>query len=821
MPAATARRGFTLFEVMISMLILAVSVLSVALMLPSGLRSQEAARFKAVAAVTALNLINMFEQANPAFAKIESEAFDMHLGEWATNEPARYDIERYLTSSYHARNAIVPLPPDIARRIDSDGDLIQQILDEGGYVYFPSPLPSRLADFGGSLRKDRTSFNVAEDAVPYAFEGFDEAQRLVIGFVGHAQQNATPLHPVSAAPYRDWFPNAPIHRTNSDSGGYRIKGRDLGLGSDDYYDLKGTEAQSALTDLQGIGGDGGDTSSQNGNPDHAAWAMWTSVDLASSNGPAVWNAYVAMFKSYAQKGEEGQLPDLRDRDAIPGAQLLQTRWTHPNPDGNSSRESLDYYFWLVPRVEDYLLNAKALLDLTGLPTSFDHTTDPDLSVITHFDANSDGVVGPSIDGGGAMSAEGPTAYQVAALRYYADAAMWWSRFVRNPAINAHTVPNHDLDGNSLDAGGAALNRIWGNQDDGAPDVSVAIPAIPEGGLLAAIENEYADAYELRVTLTDADCAAIHEHALRWATHHQAHRPYDWGTFRPNGRAVMVDTPLMQQDLFDASGNWDPSGASPQFLNYPVPAGTGGGAAYRIATPRGCSAPYGGNRLVAELNGGGVALLESTGAYISRDPGDVPAGTWGNWYSHDKTWRRYAERMAKGWGDSDHVTLLDRFHPAERCRQMVIWAVDWQRYEDAELAPAAPTDASWFAWDSKGQWSSDDWRLRGRAALGYMGAYSQMLNWHGDPTGWLTDDYQTVDGLSLRILHRGTAALRSAGDGAGRSRDTIGAWVGRYGLDANGNNRFDRGSVPASMRMRATEVARFNLYDPRVYHGQRN
>ncbi len=38
-------------------------------------------------------------------------------------------------------------------------------------------------------------------------------------------------------------------------------------------------------------------------------------------------------------------------------------------------------------------------------------------------------------------------------------------------------------------------------------------------------------------------------------------------------------------------------------------------------------------------------------------------------------------------------------------------------------------------------------------------------------------------------------------------------VGLWGADRNHNGRFDRGPIPTAMRMRASEIARFNYYDP--------
>nr|MDA3961349.1 hypothetical protein [Planctomycetota bacterium] len=39
--------------------------------------------------------------------------------------------------------------------------------------------------------------------------------------------------------------------------------------------------------------------------------------------------------------------------------------------------------------------------------------------------------------------------------------------------------------------------------------------------------------------------------------------------------------------------------------------------------------------------------------------------------------------------------------------------------------------------------------------------------------------------------------------------------GMYGADRNANHLLDRGPVPASARMKAIEVARFTIYDPRL------
>ena len=41
------------------------------------------------------------------------------------------------------------------------------------------------------------------------------------------------------------------------------------------------------------------------------------------------------------------------------------------------------------------------------------------------------------------------------------------------------------------------------------------------------------------------------------------------------------------------------------------------------------------------------------------------------------------------------------------------------------------------------------------------------------------------------------------------------FLGTYGADRNDNHLLDRGPLPKSVRVRATTVARFQIYDPRV------
>ena len=162
-----------------------------------------------------------------------------------------------------------------------------------------------------------------------------------------------------------------------------------------------------------------------------------------------------------------------------------------------------------------------------------------------------------------------------------------------------------------------------------------------------------------------------------------------------------------------------------------------------------------------------------------------------------------------WGNPANFSLTKPFSPAERCRQLVFWSVDWQAYEDAELSPSAPLDASRCM-------------LRG-VDTSNQGNYDSRLNYN--PTA--------VDALHFRnperelifrnqVSHLGTGSpisefllqdFNDAPDGGSpASRQVLN---GRFGADRNNNYKLDRGPLPRSARQRATLVGRFNFYDPRL------
>jgi len=175
-------------------------------------------------------------------------------------------------------------------------------------------------------------------------------------------------------------------------------------------------------------------------------------------------------------------------------------------------------------------------------------------------------------------------------------------------------------------------------------------------------------------------------------------------------------------------------------------------------------------------------------------------------------------LASIWGPTNHATLPVKFAAADRCRQLVFWAVDWQSYEDFETAPSAPVDASKYpkAAPHSGRTFTGlmdamplmDWQQFGYRNPEKVIAFIQDVS--GQPTG--ADVTALING-SQANNNPGAAVPGNSDHGAKPAQ--LGVFAGIYGADRNYNKRLDRGAVPKSQRLRAVTVARFNYYDTRV------
>ncbi len=184
------RRGMTLFEVAISLALVAATVTVVAGLFPLGLRAQMHARFRLYAAAKAVEIADSFASSHNINSDIDAEAsapWDVAVG-YRCLAP---DLEIKLSSH---RFGIMPLPLAIARRLDCDGDEIARLLERGAYLYYAQPMATSNLD------------NKALGAFPP-----NEAQKLVFAIAGHAQHNALHILPWKAWPYFAIHPSPPLH----------------------------------------------------------------------------------------------------------------------------------------------------------------------------------------------------------------------------------------------------------------------------------------------------------------------------------------------------------------------------------------------------------------------------------------------------------------------------------------------------------------------------------------------------------------------------------------------------------------------------------
>ncbi len=184
------RRAFTLFEVAISLAIVTVVILSMALWLPSGLRAQQLARSRIFAAVKVVELIDQAVNGDHGFTHTRVER-PSPLRDAAINRCAHAcDVEQRVANPW---TGALPVPLAIARRLDADGDEIQRVLDQGGYLFYADP-----------KAQGRSVVAVDDQALS------NEAQRLVFAFDGYPQQNALNAHPCMAWPYYEFWPSPPF-----------------------------------------------------------------------------------------------------------------------------------------------------------------------------------------------------------------------------------------------------------------------------------------------------------------------------------------------------------------------------------------------------------------------------------------------------------------------------------------------------------------------------------------------------------------------------------------------------------------------------------
>lgn len=761
-----ARQAFTLFEVAISLGIVSFGVVSVLMLLPSGIKAQQMSRFQLLASARAMEMIDQFGSAANTNLLMEREGINP-WDSYASYRSYAPDLETRIATY---RFGMFPLPQDIAKRLDSDGDEIHQILGRGGYLYYTQPMAS-------------VGFNPvglhANMPLP------NESQKLVCAVTGYAQQNAITSLPWKDWPYHNAYPSPPMY-------GIHNHGTADGLQNTPYRFYESHHAGTYLLWEDTLPADDGDMGivfrgiikNRDSLPLTTAW-------VENADVPTITHAGKRLHRNsgYFPYGEiHGWIPDRQVMlNKTTGNPDLPGTWRQINPDGlkrnNHLSDNMGQPQFLPGSTTK--LNPVYNHPTTGAPTTMKQLSRE--SALAYFalaywyakrkqvsDAVLDGTVLP--DDGTLLtkttlfqsSATHNAALAVNAARFLAHAAM---------AVTAHFQPE--------DARGMAADDetilLPGQFEVFAPTTNVTL-----GAMLGP-------AFTINGNLTKARAHAYHDNAMKLVMRYAASYPYDFGAPRPTNRAIMMDFPLMQYDPFGGLVTGDTSG----FPSYNY------GSIPTSATPGNPGALAGPNQW-RMISGQPITNFGRSQSYPAID---VEAK------QPDITSR----------GDGSHFTLTRPFDAADRCRQIVFFAVDWQSYEDFETAPSAPVDASRYPrWAPHNRQSQVAKLMNGdfgdRFAFGMRNPEKTIV--YTEPT----DDKPTGEDVYI-------AGVDNMGSrDKGPSANATAIFSGRYGADRNFNGtrvdqvgtsvtrmygKLDRGPVPKSVRMRAVVVARFNFYDPRI------
>ena len=744
------RQGFTLFEVAISLGLVAFGVVSVLMLFPAGIKAQQMSRYQILASVRAMEMVDIFSSATDASLQLDRE------GPHPWDTPTSYhayapDLETRIGSF---RYGLYPLPLDIAHRLDSDGEEIQQILADGGYIYYSQPSAT-------------SGFNPvgARANMPAP----NESQKILCAVTGYAQQNAIPSLSYKDWPYHTPYPSPPMHFVNQDTSTSKPTSPYT------VFDTSGDKFMLWEDTLDADNGEMGLVfqaivkSTTVGGPDLPMTSAWaTNIDVKNAGyrrSSGYWSygdqagwilEYNTSSKKWEQRNADGtkrttatapydkqpqNLPNGKPnpvwKNPITGLQVTQKEL---------ARESALAYFALAKWYAKRKNVSANLLDGIALPD------DKDLLKLSNLFQ-------------GATS--GNPALAVNAARLLAHAAM---------CVTNHFLPD-----------GAS------NEDINLGELDISRDGITSLGKSPVLKLN-------RQTIQN-----YVENAMKLGMRFAASYPYDWGSPRPLNRATLMDFPLMQYDPF-CSGNITPSTA--YFSGYTYgsrPAGT-----FRPA-----KTPEQWKIITAQP----IANIGRSICYPSMNLAAL-------WPSVTST-------------TPEHFTLARKFEPADRCRQIVFWAVDWQAYEDFETAPSAPVDGSRYPKRSphgaslNGNAASPD-AQRPNASFADRHQFCAR-----NPEKTLVFLQSTVDkasGTQIQIAGNDSMGFFDKYPAVGPPQapallDPKLIFSGMYGADRNFNGtmtdndstgsigkiygKLDRGPVPKSVRMRAVLVGRFNYYDPRL------
>jgi len=199
------RAGFTFIEIAVSLVLVAIAILTIFLVVPTGIHSQAKVRYRLIAATKALEMVNAMRQQHPSVVNDTRDMDKEGIFPWdarMTYKSMAPDMEAWMEN---LRGTLKPLPDRIAARLDSDDDEIGELLDAGGrlYYFFPAE-PTGALDASSKFERDT--------------DWIAMSRKLLVGVVGNPQQNSILYHPsVKAGPYQDFAVSPPTHGRQDNS----------------------------------------------------------------------------------------------------------------------------------------------------------------------------------------------------------------------------------------------------------------------------------------------------------------------------------------------------------------------------------------------------------------------------------------------------------------------------------------------------------------------------------------------------------------------------------------------------------------------------
>ena len=732
-----ARWGFTLFEVSISLVLVAFGVISVMALFPIGIKAEQMARMRIFAAVKAEEILDSFATLPKDNPGIDVEApFAWEVA--VAHRPLVPDLEARMLSS---RNGIMSVPMDIVRRLESENDEIQKVIQQGGHLYY-----SKATGTSGFQESAEGFRNSPKDPL---------TQRVVFAVMGSAQNNAVSILPQKAWPYYNAYPSPPSFGL---VGGYHTRIADW------HNNRAGTPDTFKAIYFR--------DAEQPSNPPDSTDVSFMETNDRYFDAERGWWEYAFSLWEGTNGGMSLGSGETATGSLDPDIRLVFTNGYRP--------------YLLTP-----LYNYKDLADKADFPVNPNGFYRTLLGATRYVQAawwycNKKGIDGSyfnlSVSPSDSSAAVAQAQTQANLFRSVPEKDKW--KYVQAMRFLAHAT--------------SCLTAYPGS----STGISIPSATFP----FAAKDKLSSTSVSIPdVVIDNNEIVYYHELAMRMAMLYAASQPYDWGAPRPSQRALFTDNPLLEYDLISGPNN-----------------------------PK-----------IGQISG---AVVGVTGSQWRP----IPARTINN-IGRSASFPNTPIDPSATWGNSANFTLTKQFEPAERCRELVFWSVDWLSYVDAETAPgileasripfAAPIivptvpDLSLFRDTNDKTMRLDYWRSRTQFVNSFLNpemdrAFSNDVS--AFPTGfhWEFWNPTTADdhvGQNYSRLNNGTP-VQDGVAGAVKVGVNINAneiWWGTHylrsgdrhyschGADRNGNRILDRGPVPKSTRLRATLLARYNFYDPRL------